>query len=284
MSLPFPKDEISMPDSSIRGMARWCCLLYKAATKHWKALGPLLGIISTNFSARSPLVLLAFTASLSSSSRHSDRSFNTFKGSKSLIRSTRCLWRIFLCSSDMPAIFKRYKFAEAMSFTWFYRADSHISTFVVLYSVTSLLKENLKNFSLRLVCKFAQTNLCWSPVIISCHTKNEKMSLQYNKETILWSCTSHLIIRNVCKFQDGRRSRAVFSNFLLNSCRLPWKMQCALVLQTMVSDTGMDINSIPVQIKAKKPWRKVLYEDQGVPDNYVDESFLDEMKKNCKCV
>ena len=30
-------------------------------------------------------------------------------------------------------------------------------------------------------------------------------------------------------------------------------------------------------------WRKVLYEDQGVPDNYVDESFLDEMKKNRKC-
>ena len=147
MSLPFPKDELSMPDSSIRGMARWCCLLYKAATKHWKAFGPLLGIISTNFSARSPLVLLAFTASLSSSSRHSDRSFNTFKGSKSLIRSTRCLWRIFLCSSNMPAIFKRYKFAEAMSFTWFYRADSHISTFVVLYSVTSLLRQIYKLFS-----------------------------------------------------------------------------------------------------------------------------------------
>jgi len=30
-----------------------------------------------------------------------------------------------------------------------------------------------------------------------------------------------------------------------------------------------------------KRWRKILYEDQGVPDNYVDESFLDEMKKNC---
>jgi len=30
-------------------------------------------------------------------------------------------------------------------------------------------------------------------------------------------------------------------------------------------------------------WRKILYEDQGVPDNYVDESFLDEMKKNCAC-
>ena len=32
----------------------------------------------------------------------------------------------------------------------------------------------------------------------------------------------------------------------------------------------------------EKKWRKILYEDQGVPDNYVDESFLDEMKKNCK--
>jgi len=32
-----------------------------------------------------------------------------------------------------------------------------------------------------------------------------------------------------------------------------------------------------------KRWRKILYEDQGVPDNYVDESFLDEMKKNCEC-
>ncbi|XP_064616755.1 phosphatidylinositol N-acetylglucosaminyltransferase subunit C-like isoform X1 [Liolophura sinensis] len=27
-------------------------------------------------------------------------------------------------------------------------------------------------------------------------------------------------------------------------------------------------------------WRKVLYENQGVPDNYVDETFLDELKKN----
>lgn len=29
-------------------------------------------------------------------------------------------------------------------------------------------------------------------------------------------------------------------------------------------------------------WRKILYEHQNVPDNYVDESFLEEMKKNCK--
>ena len=27
---------------------------------------------------------------------------------------------------------------------------------------------------------------------------------------------------------------------------------------------------------------KILYEDQGFPDNYTDESFLEEMKKNCK--
>ncbi|KAK2159059.1 hypothetical protein LSH36_159g02008 [Paralvinella palmiformis] len=30
----------------------------------------------------------------------------------------------------------------------------------------------------------------------------------------------------------------------------------------------------------KGKWEKVLYKNQGVPDNYVDESFLDEMKKN----
>lgn len=29
-------------------------------------------------------------------------------------------------------------------------------------------------------------------------------------------------------------------------------------------------------------WRKVLYEDLGYPDNYVDKSFLEEMKKNRK--
>ncbi|XP_065068472.1 phosphatidylinositol N-acetylglucosaminyltransferase subunit C-like isoform X2 [Rhopilema esculentum] len=30
----------------------------------------------------------------------------------------------------------------------------------------------------------------------------------------------------------------------------------------------------------KKPWRKILYEQQDYPDNYVDKSFLEEMKKN----
>ncbi|KAK7504496.1 hypothetical protein BaRGS_00004362 [Batillaria attramentaria] len=29
-----------------------------------------------------------------------------------------------------------------------------------------------------------------------------------------------------------------------------------------------------------RKWRKILYEDQGVADNYVDSSFLEELKKN----
>ncbi|RMX45830.1 hypothetical protein pdam_00015619 [Pocillopora damicornis] len=57
-------------------------------------------------------------------------------------------------------------------------------------------------------------------------------------------------------------------------------MQCALFLQTMINDSGKDNDFLPVQMKRRKPWRKVLYEDQGVPDNYVDKSFLDEMRKN----
>lgn len=57
-------------------------------------------------------------------------------------------------------------------------------------------------------------------------------------------------------------------------------MQCALFLQTMINDSGKDNDFLPVQMKRRKPWKKVLYEDQGVPDNYVDKSFLDEMRKN----
>lgn len=37
-----------------------------------------------------------------------------------------------------------------------------------------------------------------------------------------------------------------------------------------------------LNMAGSKKWRKCLYEDQGVPDNYVDSSFLDEMKKNRK--
>ena len=33
-----------------------------------------------------------------------------------------------------------------------------------------------------------------------------------------------------------------------------------------------------------KKWKKVLYEDQNVPDNYVDDTFLDDLKKNCKTI
>ncbi|XP_028394609.1 phosphatidylinositol N-acetylglucosaminyltransferase subunit C-like [Dendronephthya gigantea] len=30
----------------------------------------------------------------------------------------------------------------------------------------------------------------------------------------------------------------------------------------------------------KQQWKKILYEEQDYPDNYVDESFLDELRKN----
>ena len=37
-----------------------------------------------------------------------------------------------------------------------------------------------------------------------------------------------------------------------------------------------------IKMAGTPKWRKILYEDQGVPDNYVDGSFLDELKKNCE--
>jgi len=38
--------------------------------------------------------------------------------------------------------------------------------------------------------------------------------------------------------------------------------------------------TIDDKMAARKRWRKILYEDQGVPDNYVDSTFLEELKKN----
>ena len=57
---------------------------------------------------------------------------------------------------------------------------------------------------------------------------------------------------------------------------------CFVMLQAMITDTGKDNDFLSTQMKWKNPWKKVLYEDQGVPDNYVDKSFLEEMKKNCE--
>ena len=30
----------------------------------------------------------------------------------------------------------------------------------------------------------------------------------------------------------------------------------------------------------KPKWKKILYEDQGVPDNFADHTFLEELKRN----
>lgn len=35
-----------------------------------------------------------------------------------------------------------------------------------------------------------------------------------------------------------------------------------------------------MSVKKRKPWKKNLYENEGYPDNYTDQSFLDELKKN----
>ncbi|XP_015749922.1 PREDICTED: phosphatidylinositol N-acetylglucosaminyltransferase subunit C-like isoform X2 [Acropora digitifera] len=48
----------------------------------------------------------------------------------------------------------------------------------------------------------------------------------------------------------------------------------------MASNNVKCNENLPDEIKRRTVWRKVLYKDQGVPDNYVDESFLDEMRKN----
>ncbi|KAJ8039176.1 Phosphatidylinositol N-acetylglucosaminyltransferase subunit C [Holothuria leucospilota] len=42
----------------------------------------------------------------------------------------------------------------------------------------------------------------------------------------------------------------------------------------------MDESKVVEDEKGALKWRKVLYLDQGVPDNYVDSTFLDELQKN----
>lgn len=50
----------------------------------------------------------------------------------------------------------------------------------------------------------------------------------------------------------------------------------------------MDCNQSSEDLKEKgqqalpQEWRKVLYDKQGVPDNFVPESFLKDLKKNGK--
>ncbi|KAL3199658.1 hypothetical protein MRX96_001412 [Rhipicephalus microplus] len=34
----------------------------------------------------------------------------------------------------------------------------------------------------------------------------------------------------------------------------------------------------------EQSWKKVLYDDQSVPDNYVDQSFLGQLRKNVNLV
>ena len=47
-------------------------------------------------------------------------------------------------------------------------------------------------------------------------------------------------------------------------------------VKTKIMNNTMDIGMV------KKPkWKKILYENQGVPDNFADHTFLEELKRNC---
>lgn len=78
--------------------------------------------------------------------------------------------------------------------------------------------------------------------------------------------------------------------YLLKASTSVLFMEDTILLSTTVSsfpryNKSRD-RSHDVKMAARREikWRKILYEHQNVPDNYVDESFLEEMKKNCKHV
>lgn len=77
-------------------------------------------------------------------------------------------------------------------------------------------------------------------------------------------------------------------DYLLKSSTSVLFMEDTILLSTTVSSFPRYSKSrdwshdVKMAARREIKWRKILYEHQNVPDNYVDESFLEEMKKNCK--
>lgn len=77
-------------------------------------------------------------------------------------------------------------------------------------------------------------------------------------------------------------------DYLLKASTSVLFMEDTILLSTTVSSFPRYSKSrdrshdIKMAARREIKWRKILYEHQNVPDNYVDESFLEEMKKNCK--
>ncbi len=61
-------------------------------------------------------------------------------------------------------------------------------------------------------------------------------------------------------------------------------MRCAHVLY-LSSDykTIGDRNRPNMRKKESVPWRKILYEKQDYPDNFIGPGFLQDLKKNGNC-
>ncbi|KAK8773571.1 hypothetical protein V5799_011896 [Amblyomma americanum] len=73
-----------------------------------------------------------------------------------------------------------------------------------------------------------------------------------------------------------KRKTTIISLLLAKSW---WELQCSRNATWRKELNGVSGMAVQEQI-----WKKVLYDDQSVPDNYVDRSFLGQLRKNVNLV